>query len=79
MPTEVIVTIITFLPSTVTVGAVAEEAVIQAEDPMPDVVVADEEEPAGAGRRRSEIKNWLTSEMILPSRRTQVICIISLT
>ena len=78
MPTVVMGKIVTSLPSTVTVGAVAEKAVIQAEDPMADVVVVDEEEPAGAGQRRSGIKTWLTSAMILPSRRTQVICIISL-
>ena len=49
IPTVVMGTIITSLSSTVTVGAVAEEAVIQAEDPMADVVVVDEEELAGAG------------------------------
>ena len=48
MPTIVIRTILTSPPSTVTVGTVVEEAVIQAEDPMADVVVVDEEEPAGA-------------------------------
>ena len=66
----VIGTIVTSLPSTVTVGAVAEEADIQAEDLMADGVVVDEEEPAGAGRRRSGIKTWLTSAMILHSRCT---------
>ena len=79
MPTVVMGTILTSLKSTVTVGAVAEEAVIQEEDPMADVVVMDEEDPAGTGRGRSGIKTWLTSAMILPSQRTQVICIISLT
>ena len=79
MPTVVMGTIVTSLSSTVTVGAVAEEANIQAEDPMADVVLVDEEEPAGVGQRRSEIKTWLIIAMILPSRRTQVICIISLT
>ena len=79
MPTLLLGTIVTYLPQAVTVGAVAEEAVMQAEDPMADVVVADKEEPAGAGRRRSGIKTWLTSAMILPSQRTQVICIIRLT
>ena len=79
MPTLVLGTIVTSMSQAVTVGAVAEEAVIQIEDPMADVVVVDEEEPAGAGQRRGVIKPWLTSAMILPSRRTQVICIISLT
>ena len=79
IPMVVMGTIVTSLPSTVTVGAVAEEAVIQAEYPMADVLVVDEEGLAGAGQRRSGIKTWLTSAMILPSRRTQVICIISLT
>ena len=51
----------------------------QAEDPMANVVVVDKEKPAGAGQRRNGIKTWLTSAMILPSRRTQVICIIILT
>ena len=60
-------------------GAVAEETVIQEEDPMADVVVVDKEEPAGVGQRRSGIKTWLTSAMILPSRRAPVICIFSLT
>ena len=78
MPTLVLGTVVTSLPQVVTVVAVAEEAVMQAEDTMADVVVVDEEEPAGAGQRRGGIKPWLTIAMILPSQRTQVICIISL-
>ena len=78
MPTVVMGKIVTSLPSTVTVGAVAEKAVIKAEDTMADMVVVDKEEPAGAGRKRSGIKTWLTSAMILPSRLTQVVCISSL-
>ena len=62
-----------------TVVAVAEEAVIQEEDPVADVVVVDEEDPAGVGQSRSGIKAWLTSVMILPPRRNLVIYIISLT
>ena len=79
MPTLVLGTIVTSLPQAVTLGAVVDEAVMQAEDLMADVVVVDEEEPAGAGQRRGGIKPWFTSAMILPSRRTHVICIISLT
>ena len=49
MPTLVLGTVVTSIPQALTVRAVAEEAIMQAEDPMKDVVVVDKEELAGAG------------------------------